>query len=63
MYTANFLNAESGKNGRVYGRRSAVCFESQLFPDACHHPEFQGTVVKAGEVYRTTTIFKFGRKG
>ena len=63
MYTGNFLNDESGKDGKLYGNHSAVCFETQFFPDACHHPEFPDTIVKAGEMYRTTTIYKFGRKG
>ena len=63
MYTANFLENEKGKDGRLYQKRSAVCFETQFFPDAVHHPNFPQTYVKAKEPYRTTTIFKFGRKG
>ena len=62
MYTANFLDQEKGKDGHVYPKRSAVCFETQYFPDANHHENFPGTIVKAGETYRTTTIFSFGRK-
>ena len=63
MYTANFLENEKGKDGRLYQKRSAVCFETQFFPDAVHHPNLPQTYVKAKEPYRTTTIFKFGRKG
>lgn len=62
MYTANSLDNELGKNGKVYPKHSAVCFETQYFPDANHHPEFAGTIVKAGETYRASTVFKFGRK-
>ena len=52
LYSANFLeNEKGGKEGRTYGRRSAICFESQYFPDACHHENFQSPIVKAGEVY------------
>ena len=60
LYSANFLeNEKGGKEGRTYGRRSAICFESQYFPDACHHENFQSPIVKAGEVYRTKTGYKF----
>ena len=60
LYSANFLeNEKGGKEGRTYGRRSAICFESQYFPDACHHENFQSPIVKAGEVYRTKTGYRF----
>jgi len=61
LYTANFLDKEAGgKAGKVHERRSAVCFESQYFPDAVHHENFKSSVVKAGGTYRTTTGYKFG---
>jgi aldose 1-epimerase len=61
LYTANFLDGEAGgKSGRVYGKRSAVCFESQYYPDAVHHENFPSPVVKAGKLYRTSTGYRFG---
>ena len=63
FYTANFLQDEMpGKGNARYDYRHAFCFETQYFPDANHHENFPGTIVKAGETYRTTTIFSFGRK-
>lgn len=60
MYTANFLDGTlTGKEGVVYKRRSGVCFETQFYPDAPNHDNFPSTVVKAGEVYETTTAYKF----
>ena len=60
LYCANFLDREAGgKNGRVYGKRSAVCFESQYFPDAVHHENFKSPVFRAGEKYRSMTGYKF----
>ena len=60
LYAANFLeNEKGGKGGRTLTRRSAVCFESQYFPDACHHENFKSPIVKAGEIYRTKTGYKF----
>ncbi len=59
IYTGNFIKDEKGKNGVLYGRRAGVCFETQLFPDAIHHENFQSPVLKAGEKYHTVTGYKF----
>ncbi len=59
VYTANFLEDDLGKNGNVYGRRSAVCFETQYFPDAVNKEQFDGPVALAGETYETETIYRF----
>lgn len=60
FYTANFLTDElPGKGGAVYGKRRAFCFETQHFPDAVNKPQFPSPVLKAGEEYQTTTIYKF----
>ena len=61
VYTANFLENEPGKGGVLYQGRSAVCFETQYFPDAIHHDHFAGPVCKAGETYRTVTEYRFDR--
>lgn len=60
FYTANFLKPEiEGKEQAAYGRRSAYCFETQYYPDAINKPEFPSPVLKAGEEYETTTIYRF----
>lgn len=62
LYTGNFINHEIGKDGAVYEKRDAVCFETQYFPDAIHHANFASPILKAGEEYDTTTVYKFGRR-
>lgn len=60
FYTANFLTDElAGKGGARYGSRHAYCFETQYYPDACHKPQFPSPILKAGEAYQTTTVYKF----
>lgn len=59
LYTGNFIEREIGKNGAIYEKRHAACFETQYFPDAVHKNHFQGPVVKGGETYDTTTTYKF----
>lgn len=62
VYTANGLTGEGnqvGKGGHAYGPRSAVCLETQHFPDSPHHPNFPSTLLKPGGSYQSTTIYKF----
>lgn len=59
VYTGNFINQVHGKSGVVYAKRAGVCFETQYFPDAIHHPSFESPVIKAGNKYHTVTSYKF----
>jgi aldose 1-epimerase len=60
FYTSNFLDGSlTGKRGQVYGRRCALCLETQHFPDSPNRPEFPPTVLRPGEVYETTTVYRF----
>lgn len=60
FYAGNFITSDvPGKDGAVYGRRSGLCLETQCFPDAGHHEAFPSSVLRAGEKYDTTTIYRF----
>ena len=59
IYSGNFLDEEVGKQDIVYRHRQGICFETQGYPDAIHHENFPSAVCKKGEVYQTTTIYKF----
>jgi len=60
FYTANFLDGSiTGKEGAVYDRRCAFCLETQHFPDSPNRPEFPSTILRPGEVYETTTVYRF----
>ncbi len=60
FYSGNFLFGQLGKGGKSYAKRSAICLETQHFPDSVHHPQFPTTVLQAGETYHQTTIYGFG---
>jgi aldose 1-epimerase len=63
FYTGNFLNADvHGKGGKTYGFRSALCLETQHFPDSPNHPDFPSTVLEPGQHYHSTTVYKFSTK-
>ncbi|HEY3854125.1 MAG TPA: aldose epimerase family protein [Verrucomicrobiae bacterium] len=59
FYTANHLDGSiRGKGGWVYQRRNGFCLEPQNFPDSPNHPNFPSIVLKAGQTYRHTVIYK-----
>jgi len=60
FYTGNFLDGSiTAKDGRVYAFRHGFCMEPQHFPDSPNHPGFPSTVLKPGETYRNTIVFRF----
>ena len=60
FYTGNFLDGTiKGKSGKVYGRRSGFCLETQHFPDSPNKPAFPSTELKPGQKYQSTTVFHF----
>lgn len=59
FYSGNFLAGSKGKEGAVYEKGYGICFETQYFPDAIHKENFESPITKAGEVYDTTTVYKF----
>jgi aldose 1-epimerase len=60
FYSGNFLDGTArGKEGRTYNRRDGFCLEPQHFPDSPNHPEFPSAVLRPGERYSSTTIYKF----
>jgi aldose 1-epimerase len=62
FYSGNFLNGKVRGIGGVYRHRSALCLETQHFPDSPNHPNFPSTVLRPGEEFHQTTIYKFSVK-
>lgn len=59
LYTGNFIEKEDGKNDTQYTKRTGVCFETQFFPNSINVPSFESCVLKAGEDFTSTTIYRF----
>jgi aldose 1-epimerase len=59
FYSGNHLDGVTGKEGKTYPKRCAFCLETQHYPDSPNHPEFPSTVLRPGEKYQSTTVFKF----
>jgi aldose 1-epimerase len=60
FYTGNFLDGTVvGRHGQAYQKRSALCLETQHFPDSPNQPSFPSAVLAPGQRYETTTVFAF----
>ncbi len=60
FYTGNFLDGKvKGKGGIAYPRRGAICVETQHYPDSPNQPNYPSVVLRPGETYSSTCIYKF----
>lgn len=59
FYSGNFLDGLTGKNGHAYHRRTGFCLETQHFPDSVNQPSFPSVILRPGQTYRSSTVFRF----
>ena len=60
VYTSNGMNGSVvGSSGTTYRQTEAFTLETQHFPDSPNKPDFPTTELKPGQVFRSTTIFRF----
>jgi aldose 1-epimerase len=60
FYTGNFLDGKlQGKGNWVYQFRNAFCMEPQHYPDSPNQPNFPSVVLKPGQVYKNTILYRF----
>ena len=63
LYTSNGLKgAFVGKYGEAYGAHAAFCLETQHYPDSVNKPGFPSTLLRPGETFRSTTVYRFSAK-
>jgi aldose 1-epimerase len=60
FYTGNFLDGSLvGPTGRVYRQGDAFTLETQHFPDSPNQPTFPSTVLRPGQTFASTTVYRF----
>ncbi len=62
FYTAYYLGGEFSRGDFQFNRFGAFCFEAQHYPDSPNKPGFPSPLLRPGETYTQTTIYKFGVK-
>lgn len=60
LYSAGFLNNETGRNGIIYRPFHGLCLETQHYPDSPNHPHFPTTTLLPGDQYHERTVYQFG---
>jgi aldose 1-epimerase len=64
VYTGNSLDGHHvGRGGRIYRQGDAIALEAQRFPDAPNRPELPSAVLRPGERYAETTVYRLGLDG
>jgi len=64
FYGGNFMQSENTLRGGMKDDfRTAFCLETQHYPDSPNHPAFPSTVLEPGELYKTSTVFRFSVTG
>jgi len=59
FYTGNFLDGKfSNHDGKPINLHTALCLETQHFPDSPNKPDFPSTILKPGEKYHLETMYK-----
>lgn len=59
IYTANWVDKQTGKYGRTYQEQDSICLETQNFPNSPNIPHFPNCVLRPGEKYDEWCIYKF----
>lgn len=63
FYCGNFLDGTiTGKGGWVYQHRHGFCMEPQHYPDSPNQPTFPTTVLRPGQTYRNTILYRFSTR-
>jgi aldose 1-epimerase len=64
FYSGNFLDGTltNTKGGKKIVQHAGLCLETQHFPDSPNQPAFPSTILKPGETYKQTTVYKFSTK-
>jgi aldose 1-epimerase len=53
------LDGIRGAGGTVFNKHTALCLETEYYPDAVNHPEFPSAVLRPGQIYSHTTVHRF----
>jgi aldose 1-epimerase len=62
FYSCNMLADTTGKHGHIYKKRDALCLETQHYPDSPNKPSFPSSILRPGQTYHETTVWKFSTR-
>jgi aldose 1-epimerase len=57
LYTSNFL--DGGPQNGGHAQHAALCLETQHYPDSPNQPTFPSVVLRPGQTFKSTTVYRF----
>lgn len=60
FYTGHGLAGVKGKNATPYAAYDGFCLEAQAWPNQINGPDAEAVVLRPGNVYRQTTVYRVG---
>lgn len=62
FYTGNFLDGSVKGKGTTYNKHNGFCLEAQHYPDSPNKPQWPSAVLRPGQTYTQTTVYKFSTR-
>jgi len=63
FYTGKWMPERmEGKRGRIYEKFGGLCVETGHLPDSVHHENFPSMILRPGQIYRQTCVYRFSTK-
>jgi len=59
VYSGNWIEKQTGKDGKTYGRQEAICLETQGFPNSPNIAHFPSSVLRPEGKYDEWCVYKF----
>ena len=59
LYTGNFLDGIRGAGDAVFDKHTALCLETEFYPDAVNQPGVPSAILRPGQTYQHTTVHRF----
>jgi len=58
FYSGNYLDGVAGRASAPYARHAGFCLEAQAYPNQINGPDAQAVVLRPGQVYRQSTVYR-----
>lgn len=59
FYAGNMIAPGTRSRSKIIGRNAGFCLETQHYPDSPNIPNFPSTVLDPGDVFQSTTVYRF----
>lgn len=58
VYTGNNIVDKRGKGKAIYKKHAGICLETQFYPDSINIENFTAPILRKGDLYKSTTVYR-----